>query len=169
MRSHKLKLKATLLIGAGTALATALAPASASASSASPALPPSAQSSPAQSSSSAAQSSSGVIVLDCFAKPHVRPDSYLIACGDGNNGLVSLHWTHWGASSAVASGLDMVNDCQPYCAAGKFHSFPVTVRLDRVQPWPGHPQQRHYTELHVSYTANTPARTPRQVTYRILD
>ncbi|MCQ4083808.1 hypothetical protein NGB36_25245 [Streptomyces sp. RB6PN25] len=155
MRSHKLK--TALLIGAGTALATALAPASASASAASPAPSP------------AAQSRSGVIVLDCFANPQVRPSTYLIACGDGNNGLVSLHWSQWGPSSAVARGLDMVNDCQPYCAAGKFHSYPVTVRLDRVQPWPGHPKQRDYTEMHLSYTADTPPQTAREVTYRIVD
>jgi hypothetical protein len=113
------------------------------------------------------QSSSGVIVLDCFGQPQVRPSNYLIACGDGNNGLVSLRWTQWGPTSAVARGLDLVNDCQPYCAEGRFHSYPVTVRLDRVKPWQGHPKQQ-YTELHLSYTANTPPHTPRQVTYPII-
>jgi hypothetical protein len=156
MRRHKLKVKTALLIIAGTALTTALTPTSASASVASP------------TPSRMEQPSSRVIVLDCFAQPQIRPSNYLIACGDGNNGLVSLHWTQWGPTSAVARGLDMVNDCQPYCAAGKFHSYPVTVRLDRVQPWRGHPKQQHYTEMRLSYTANTPPNTPRQVTYPII-
>ncbi|MBV9025785.1 MAG: hypothetical protein JO362_18770 [Streptomycetaceae bacterium] len=152
----KLKLRTALLIGAGTALATALTPASASASPAHPA------------PSRSAQSSSGMIVLDCFTQPQVRPHRYLIACGDGNNGLVSLHWTHWGPKSALARGLDEVNDCQPYCAAGKFHSYPVTVQLDHAQPWPGHPKQRYYTQLRLTYTANTPPQTSRHMTYRLV-
>jgi hypothetical protein len=151
----KLKLRTALLIGAGTVLATVLNTASASASPVHPA------------PSRSAQSPSSVIVLDCFTHPQVRPHNYLIACGDGNNGLVSLRWTHWGPNFALARGLDMVNDCQPYCAVGKFHSYPVTVRLDRAQPRPGHPGQWYYTQMHLAYAANTPPQTPRHVTYRL--
>ncbi|AQT76183.1 hypothetical protein [Streptomyces sp. fd1-xmd] len=31
------------------------------------------------------------VVVDCFSKGQIRPDEYLLACGDGNNRLVKLH------------------------------------------------------------------------------
>ncbi|GAA2461493.1 hypothetical protein GCM10010388_61520 [Streptomyces mauvecolor] len=111
---------------------------------------------------------SNTVVVDCSGHSQVRPGSYLIACGDGNNGLVSLRWTQWGPASAVAQGLDRVNDCVPYCAVGHFHSYPVTVRLDTARPRPGQQGQSHYTVLHLRYTADTPPRTPRDTTYSIL-
>jgi hypothetical protein len=111
---------------------------------------------------------SDTVVVDCFGHAQVRPSSYLIACGDGNNGLVSLHWTQWGPTSAVAQGLDRLNDCQPYCAAGRFHSYPVTVRLDTARPRAGHPGQSYYSVLHVHYTASTPPHTPRDTAYPIV-
>ncbi|MGW8728938.1 hypothetical protein ACWGNF_23230 [Streptomyces sp. NPDC055808] len=135
------KVKSAVLIGAVAALAVAVGPAVAT----------------------GGQVQSHPVVVDCSGHPQVRPGSYLIACGDGNNGLVSLHWTQWGASSAQAQGSNMVNDCVPYCAAGRFHSYPVTVRLDTVRP--GERDQPHFTVMHLHYTADTPPRTPRDVTY----
>ncbi|MGW2812242.1 hypothetical protein [Streptomyces sp. NPDC001415] len=110
---------------------------------------------------------SDTVVVDCSGHSQVRPSSYLIACGDGNNGLVSLRWTQWGPTSAVGRGLDKVNDCVPYCAAGRFHSYPVTVRLDTARPEPGRQGRSHYTVLHLHYTADTPPHTPRDTSYPI--
>ncbi|MCT9088502.1 hypothetical protein N4G70_06420 [Streptomyces sp. ASQP_92] len=141
------KVKAAVFIGAVAALAAALGPAAAEGQ----------------------PGGSDTVVVDCSGRPQVRPSSYLIACGDGNNGLVSLHWTQWGPASAAARGLDRVNDCVPYCAAGRFHSYPVTVRLDTVRPRPGQQGRPHYTVLHVHYMADTPAQTPRDAEYPILE
>jgi hypothetical protein len=69
----------------------------------------------------------------------------------------------------VGSGLDMVNDCQPYCAAGKFHSYPVTVRLDRPATWQKHPELQRFTRLQLVYTDGRPAQTEREVTYKLWD
>ncbi|AEW99290.1 hypothetical protein [Streptantibioticus cattleyicolor] len=138
------KVHAAVLIGAGAAMAavTASAPASAA--------PP---------------SGAHPVVLDCADQARVRPGSFLLACGDGNNYLTSLHWSGWSPGSAVATARDQVNDCRPYCAAGHFHGYRATVRLDHPKAWPGHPGRWHFTRLTVHYPANHPAGTGRDVVY----
>ncbi|WP_326586102.1 hypothetical protein [Streptomyces sp. NBC_01294] len=86
-----------------------------------------------------------VVVVDCFSKAQVRPEEYLLACGDGNNRLVELRWDTWGPRTATATGIDMVNDCNPYCAAGRFRPYPVTVTLSSPETWPEHPDVRRFT------------------------
>lgn len=142
------KLRTAVMLCAATALATAGVPAFAAPASPSPA---------------------HVVAVDCFSKSQVRPADFLLACGDGNNRLTGLQWSSWGTKSAVASGLDWVNDCQPYCAAGKFHSYPVTVRLDRPETWKKHPELQHFTRMQLTYTDGRPAQTEREVTYKLWD
>jgi hypothetical protein len=68
----------------------------------------------------------------------VRPKSIILACGDGNIGLVHLHWTSWGHASAAATGVDTWNTCVPDCAASKtWDSTPATVSLSHPVPEPG--------------------------------
>jgi hypothetical protein len=62
----------------------------------------------------------------------VRPPSIIVACGDGNILLIHLKWTSFGGATANASGDYSANDCKPYCAAGKFHSYPVRVVLSKA-------------------------------------
>jgi hypothetical protein len=107
-----------------------------------------------------------VVIVDCFSQPQVRPGHFVIACGDGNSSLVSLRWSRWGPASAVATGLNEVNDCKPYCAAGRFHSYPVTVRLDQPRSWKKHPQKR-YTQMRLVYTHGSPYGHQRTVTYQL--
>ncbi|MFF1835544.1 hypothetical protein ACFVXE_15245 [Streptomyces sp. NPDC058231] len=140
------KLKTVVLICAATSLAATVVPASAS---------------------TRAKSAADVTVVDCFSQPQVRPGTFLIACGDGNSILVKMRWSEWKQNVASGSGLNVVNDCLPYCAAGKFHSYPVTVRLDRPKAWQKDPAQKHYTELRVVYTGARPSHMPREMTYRL--
>ncbi|MET7575208.1 hypothetical protein ABZT04_43140 [Streptomyces sp. NPDC005492] len=105
------------------------------------------------------------VLVDCLWHPKVRPADFVLACGDGNSRLTSLHWTNWNADSATATGFNVVNDCKPYCAAGKFHSYPVVVRLDTPEPWKKHPQLRHYSEISLTYTAGRPDEFAHVVTY----
>ncbi|MGW3635300.1 hypothetical protein ACWD7F_35060 [Streptomyces sp. NPDC005122] len=105
------------------------------------------------------------VIVDCFWHPQVEPGDYVLACGDGNSRLTSLRWSHWGANSAVATGINAVNDCKPYCAAGTFRKYPVTVRLDRPQAWKNNPQISHYTRLTLVYTDTEPAGYGQTVTY----
>ncbi|MFF4957630.1 hypothetical protein [Streptomyces sp. NPDC001222] len=109
------------------------------------------------------------VIVDCLWHAQVRPADFMLACGDGNSRLSSLHWSHWDPGSATASGINVVNDCNPYCAAGTFHSYPVVVRLDRPEPWKKDPQLRHYTQLSLVYTAGRPDGFHRVVTYPLWD
>ncbi|MEU8589166.1 hypothetical protein AB0C59_19495 [Streptomyces sp. NPDC048664] len=109
------------------------------------------------------------VVVDCMWHPQVRPGDFLIACGDGNSRLVSLSWSHWGSTSAEARGVNVVNDCKPYCAAGTFRSYPVIVRLDHPAPWKKHPQTRHYTRMSLVYPQGRPEGFGPVVNYPLWD
>jgi hypothetical protein len=65
----------------------------------------------------------------CAHKPSVRPLEIVLACADGNLYAAGLHWTRWTSSSAAATGTGHQNDCNPYCAAGHFHTYPISIRL----------------------------------------
>ncbi|MFD7026897.1 hypothetical protein ACFWAR_02535 [Streptomyces sp. NPDC059917] len=109
-----------------------------------------------------------VVVVDCSAQARMRPQEYLLACGDGNNNLVDLRWDTWGARTATATGTDMVNDCRPYCAAGRFHAYPVSVTLSDPQVWPAHPDVRRFTTIRLLYTDTSPGPVPKDVTYKLV-
>jgi len=72
------------------------------------------------------------VVGNCTSSQE-RPDSIVIACGDGNLALTNLHWNSFGGASASASGSYGVNDCIPNCAAGHFHSYAVLVVLSQAR------------------------------------
>ncbi|GAA3801491.1 hypothetical protein [Streptomyces chiangmaiensis] len=105
------------------------------------------------------------VLVDCLWNPQVHPGDFMIACGDGNSRLASLRWSHWGPDSAEATGTNLVNDCKPYCAAGTFHSYAVTVRLDEPKPWAKNPKMQHFTQMSLVYTADRPEGFQRTVTY----
>ncbi|MFG2616821.1 hypothetical protein ACGFXC_04300 [Streptomyces sp. NPDC048507] len=109
-----------------------------------------------------------VVVVDCFSKAQVRPEEYLLACGDGNNRLVDLRWKSWGPHKATATGTDMVNDCRPNCAAGRFHPYPVTVTLSAPQTWPATPDLRRFTTIRLLYTHAAPEPVAKDVTYPLV-
>ncbi|MFD6180342.1 hypothetical protein [Streptomyces goshikiensis] len=108
-----------------------------------------------------------VVVLDCSSRAHIEPEDYLLACGDGNSRLVRLQWDKWGSRSATATGTNMVNDCRPYCAAGRFHPYPVTVTLGNPKPWPDHPDVQRFTTIRLLYTDTAPAPVPKDVTFKL--
>ncbi|MEU9734595.1 hypothetical protein [Streptomyces sp. NPDC048002] len=105
------------------------------------------------------------VLVDCLWHPKVRPADFMLACGDGNSRLASLKWSQWGERTARATGVNHVNDCKPYCAAGRFHSYPVTVRLDRPEPWKKNPRLSHYTRITLTYTEGRPAGYAATVSY----
>ncbi|WP_320777373.1 hypothetical protein [Streptomyces sp. CRN 30] len=149
MRGHAMRAAVTL--GAAVALAAPLTAASATA--------------PTPGDPDPHRHRGGTTVLaDCQGQSEVRPGSHLLACGDGNSRLVSLHWGRWDADTAVGRGVNQVNDCDPYCAAGTFRSYPVTVRLEA--PTGGHGSgERHFTRISVTYTDGRPDGSPRTVSY----
>ncbi|HEY0717446.1 MAG TPA: hypothetical protein VGD68_07495 [Streptosporangiaceae bacterium] len=86
----------------------------------------------------------------------LRPGSLMLACADGNNYLARLSWSSWTASSATGTGIQEVNDCVPYCAAGKFRGYPADVVFWRSEPVPGHPAQRYFTRVTLRYPGPRP-------------
>ncbi|MGP2436243.1 hypothetical protein [Streptomyces sp. JW3] len=108
---------------------------------------------------------SGPVLADCQGRGEVRPGAYLLACGDGNSRLDALHWSRWGSDAAVGRGVNVVNDCVPYCAAGTFRSYPVTVRLAAPVTGGNGPGERHFTRISVTYTDGRPDGAPRVVSY----
>ncbi|MEU6809918.1 hypothetical protein ABZ920_13150 [Streptomyces sp. NPDC046831] len=113
----------------------------------------------------AQQQSRRPVLVDCFWHPRQRPGDFILACGDGNSRLHSLIWSHWGPGSATARGVNVVNDCTPYCAVGTFHSYPVVVRLDSPQPWKKHPSLHHFTRISLVYPEGRPDGFERVITY----
>ncbi|MEU3982146.1 hypothetical protein AB0F77_18920 [Streptomyces sp. NPDC026672] len=109
--------------------------------------------------------STAPVLVDCTWRSTVRPDDFILACGDGNSRLTQLRWSEWGTGSATASGVNMVNDCKPYCAAGTFRSYDVTVRLDRPRSWAKNPQMDHYTRMSLTYASERPEGFTRVMTY----
>jgi hypothetical protein len=71
------------------------------------------------------------VLADCLT-PSRRPHGITMTCADGNALLRRAHWKWWGQESAGGTGTFVANDCQPNCASGHFHRYPVTDRLHGV-------------------------------------
>lgn len=106
---------------------------------------------------SATPKSRSVAVSNC-GHYEVKPDFIMIACADGGNILEHLKWSVWSATSALATGVEEINDCEPSCADGKFHSYPVTVRLDNVR-------SGQFGRLRVIYSRRRPPRAGKIATF----
>jgi hypothetical protein len=94
-------------------------------------------------------------VYNCL-HAQVRPGSFTLTCADGNSSLIHLSWSSWTASSARGTGTQEVNDCVPYCAAGKFHDYPADVTFWRSEPVPSHPGQRYFSRVTLHYPGARP-------------
>ena len=68
----------------------------------------------------------------CEHKSRTRPRALVIACADANFAVDHIRWSSWTATRAVGRGTAHENDCKPNCAAGRFHAFPITIRLSKV-------------------------------------
>lgn len=105
------------------------------------------------------------VLVDCFMRPQARPSAFILACGDGNSRLSALDWSRWDGRSAVAKGVNLVNDCKPDCAAGTFRSYPVVVRLDHPEPWKKRPQLERFTRISLTYPGGRPEGYQRVMTF----
>jgi hypothetical protein len=92
-------------------------------------------------------------IPDCYAQV-VAPTSMVLACADGNLTLEGLSWSGWGKPTATATGDAHANDCDPYCAAGTFRTYPVSVTAS--DPQTCRSGRRQYTHLVWSTQAKPP-------------
>ena len=76
----------------------------------------------------------------------------------------SIHWSKWNKTKAVGSGGNWLNDCKPSCAGGKFHSYPVTLKLTRPRTVSG---KHIFTRMTVTYTQNLPAHATKTTTWKV--
>jgi hypothetical protein len=86
--------------------------------------------------------------------PQVRP-AWIVLSGDSSNILAGarrvgakIDWRSWGASSALGTGKNWIDDCEPSCAAGKFHGTPVKLQLSSPKLVGGH---LIFTRLKITY------------------
>ncbi|HZU60529.1 MAG TPA: hypothetical protein VE983_06155 [Solirubrobacteraceae bacterium] len=96
----------------------------------------------------------------------IKPASIQIS-GDGSfyfdgkkeshNHAAPLAWTSWTATGGRGSGFNWVNNCQPSCAQGKFHQYPVKLRVWRPEHVGGH---LIFTRMTVTYTNGFPKGVP---------
>ncbi len=96
------------------------------------------------------------VVIDCQGQPQVRPENVTLACADGNDYLTRLTWTSWTTERASAAGVQEINDCNPYCAAGHFHGYPVDVTFRGSASVHGHPGRQRYTKVTLIYRGARP-------------
>ncbi len=78
----------------------------------------------------ASGSSKQVQVTDCNRALY-KPQTIVLACGDGNMGLVNLKWSRWSQSHASGSGVYAYNTCTPSCASGRLKRIGATVTLSK--------------------------------------
>jgi len=88
-----------------------------------------------------------------------KPAEIVIACGDGNYSLERLRWHGWGSATATATGKAQANDCTPNCAAGHFHSYPMTASATGLTTCG---KARYYARLTVTYPGARPAGTAKR-------
>lgn len=96
------------------------------------------------------------VVVNCGFKQQTRPSTFVLTCADANDALTHLRWVSWQPGAAFATGIEQINNCTPYCAAGKFINYPVLVNLWRPEPLPGHPGTFYFTRATRVYTSNRP-------------
>ena len=152
--------------GATSSSHTALTSAAASAPP-QPSAPPSAPTAPSMPSTvsasatfSAASASSAAtpryVLYDCSFQGIVEPATDTLTCADANALLRGLHWATWTPQLASGYGTFVENDCQPNCAEGRFHSYPVVVTAWGSGSVQGHPAERRYTELTLMFPGARP-------------
>jgi len=69
----------------------------------------------------------------------------MITCGDGGMYLDNIKWSTWSAEGAQGEGTYNVNDCEPDCADGNFHTAKVKIELSHLTPYKGKQYLRDLT------------------------
>jgi hypothetical protein len=110
----------------------------------------------AHAAGTAAAKSPRYVMLDCGSKAQVEPGTYVLTCADAGIGLANLHWTSWTSKLASGYGTEWENDCQPNCAAGHIHHYPVLAVAWGSASVAGHPGERRYTKVTLIYPGARP-------------
>jgi hypothetical protein len=100
------------------------------------------------------------VVVTCDKARVTEPKTYMLACGDGNEVLAGLSWSRWSPGRAIARGMDWINNCEPDCARGTYHSYPVYVAFGGSADVYGHPGEVRYARYRFIYPGQRPPGIP---------
>ena len=126
------------------------------------------------SAASAALAAVPGVTSEGTAAPTVKPTG-IIYSGDGSaffagaqkvskTNFGSITWSKWNSKKALGSGGNWLNDCKPDCARGKFHGYPVTLKLTRPRKVEGF---HVFTRMVVTYTQNVPSHATKTTTWQL--
>ncbi|APT93117.1 hypothetical protein CPHO_09695 [Corynebacterium phocae] len=97
-------------------------------------------------------------ILGCVATPNLEgPAEISLGCADNNYVLHDIEWSNWGADTATATAVATINDCDPFCAEGKFVDLPVTVTLGQREECGFN--AKLYSKLEVEFPGSQPQRS----------
>jgi hypothetical protein len=99
------------------------------------------------------------VFTGCGHQAHTRPAEVVFACADANFYATRISWTYWGTAEADGIGVGYMNDCKPYCAAGHFHTYRLSVRLSR--PVVCVNGRREFSRIAWRFTGTKPAHVAR--------
>lgn len=64
-----------------------------------------------------------------------------------------MHWSKWTGTEGRGTGANWLNNCVPFCAAGKWTPFNVNLTVYRPRTLLGH---KVFTRIKVAYTGKVP-------------
>jgi hypothetical protein len=93
------------------------------------------------------------VIQDCSTY-RVRPRfNIVVSCADGNIYLSGMTWFSWHHKNATGHGNLWLNDCDPSCAAGHMHRYPVHAHLSHAYL---DRQHRVFHRAHLRFTGRKP-------------
>jgi len=110
----------------------------------------------------AAQAQDGptLLINDC-QHGKFKPRKIIITCADANFRVKGITWSSWTRQEARGHGTAVVNDCEPNCAEGTFHNYPIRLRAFRPQLEGGCVPGYVFTRLAWRFPGEKPEGVPR--------
>jgi hypothetical protein len=108
-----------------------------------------------------------LLINDC-KRGKFKPKRVIVTCADANFRLRGLRWSKWGDDEALGRGTAVVNDCDPNCAQGEFHTYPIRVRAYRARLTGGCVPGWLFTRLAWRFPAAKPGGMPRRGRTRLV-
>ncbi|HEV7943148.1 MAG TPA: hypothetical protein VGP17_10155 [Solirubrobacteraceae bacterium] len=73
-----------------------------------------------------------------------------------------IDWSKWTADVALGTGFNQLNNCEPSCAGGQFHGYPVKIELWRPRTLAG---TLVFTRMTIFYRRGRPPGQPHHYTF----
>ena len=101
---------------------------------------------------------SGTVSGPALFKPGCGGTGCLLT-GDSTAALFNMTWTAWGATEAVGSGTEKLDNCTPNCASGKMEAVKVTVTFSKpvTETCAGSGTRMYWTRASFSWPDGLPA------------